>query len=76
MQMDAIPKTEEDWKKRLSPEQYRIMRLKGTEPPFSGKYVLQGDKGSYVCAACGNELFSSDKKFESDCGWPSFLDAN
>ena len=67
-----ITKTEEEWKNALSPEQYRVLRLKGTEAPFTGKYYLNKDKGVYVCGACGNELFTSDMKFESSCGWPSF----
>ena len=67
-----ITKTEEEWKNTLSPEQYRVLRLKGTESPFTGKYYLNKDKGVYVCAACGSELFTSDMKFESSCGWPSF----
>ncbi len=66
---------EEYWKKKLNPEQYHILRGKGTELPFSGKYVKFDKKGTYFCVACGNELFSSDTKFESDCGWPSFYDA-
>jgi methionine-R-sulfoxide reductase len=67
-----VVKTEEEWKKLLTPEQYRVMREKGTEMPFTGKYYLNHEKGMYVCAACGNELFSSDMKFDSRCGWPSF----
>jgi peptide-methionine (R)-S-oxide reductase len=71
-----MPKTEEEWKKILTPEQYKVMREKGTEPPFTGKYYQTKDKGVYKCAACGNELFSSDTKFESSepglKGWPSF----
>ncbi len=61
--------------KKLTKEQYHILKEKGTEPPWSGKYVKFNKKGRYVCAACGNELFSSDTKFDSDCGWPSFYDA-
>ncbi len=60
--------------KKLSPEQYHILKEKGTEAPFSGKYVKFNQKGKYVCAACGNELFSSSSKFDSSCGWPSFSD--
>jgi methionine-R-sulfoxide reductase len=67
-----INKTEEEWKKELSPEQYRVLREKGTEAPFTGKYYLNQAKGLYVCAACGNELFTSEMKFDSGCGWPSF----
>lgn len=70
-----IVKTEEEWKKGLSAEQYHIMREKGTEVPFSGQYVHTKDKGMYACAACGNQLFSSDTKFDSGTGWPSFDDA-
>jgi methionine-R-sulfoxide reductase len=65
-------KSEEEWKKILSPERYHILREKGTERPFSGKYNLHFEKGVYKCAGCGAELFSSDMKFESHCGWPSF----
>src|SRR5690606_35349331 len=65
-------KTEEEWKKTLTPEQYHILREKGTERPFTGKYYKTNDKGVYSCAACNAELFTSDMKFDSDCGWPSF----
>lgn len=65
----------EEFKKKLTQEQYHVMREKGTEAPFIGKYVEFNKKGRYVCAACGNELFNSDTKFDSDCGWPSFYDA-
>lgn len=71
-QNTKIVKSEAEWKKQLSPEQYRILREKGTEMPHSGQYVNTFDKGKYVCAACGNTLFDSNAKFESDCGWPSF----
>lgn len=64
-----------EWKKKLTPEQYKVLREKGTEPPFSGKYVESKEDGTYVCAACGTELFSSKNKFDSGCGWPSFDDA-
>ena len=67
-----VTKTEAEWKNVLSPDQYRVLREKGTDAPFTGKYYLNKDKGMYVCAACGNELFTSDMKFESSCGWPSF----
>lgn len=69
-----VEKTEEEWKKVLSPEQYEVLREKGTETPFSGKYYLHTEKGIYVCAACGAELFKSDAKFDAGCGWPSFSD--
>lgn len=65
---------EEEWKKKLTPEQYRVLRERGTEAPFSGKYVHTKDKGMYQCAACGAELFSSDAKFHSGTGWPSFTE--
>ncbi|RJR15064.1 peptide-methionine (R)-S-oxide reductase [Candidatus Microgenomates bacterium] len=64
-----------DWKKKLTPEQYRVLREKGTEPAFTGKYVNNHDTGMYHCAACSTPLFSSDTKFESGSGWPSFYEA-
>ncbi len=67
-----IQKSDAQWKKELTPEQFEVLREKGTERPFSGKYVNTFDKGIYVCAACKNLLFYSDAKFHSDCGWPSF----
>jgi len=67
-----IQKTDAEWKKELTPEQYDVLRNKGTERPFTGEYVNTFEKGKYVCAACGNVLFNSDAKFHSDCGWPSF----
>lgn len=74
MDNDSIKsvKSEEEWKKQLSPEQYKVLRQKGTETPYTGKYYLHKEKGLYICAGCGNELFSSDMKFDSNCGWPSF----
>ena len=68
-----LPKTEVDWKKMLTEEQCFILREKGTEPAFTGKYYKSKEKGIYVCAGCGNELFSSETKFESGTGWPSFF---
>ncbi len=65
-------KSESEWKKTLTPEQYHVLREKGTERPFSGKYNLHFENGKYVCAGCGYELFDSKNKFESHCGWPSF----
>ena len=63
---------EDHWKEKLNPEEYRILRLKGTEPPFSGAYNLHFEKGEYRCRGCGSLLFDSGMKFESGCGWPSF----
>lgn len=67
-----IIKTDAEWKKQLTPEQFEVLRNKDTEMPFTGKYVNTFEKGNYVCAACGNVLFRSNTKFRSDCGWPSF----
>lgn len=67
-----VEHTEEEWKKLLTPEQYRILRKKGTELPGTGAFLFNEEKGIYTCAACGNELFTSDMKFDSHCGWPSF----
>lgn len=60
--------------KKLTPEQYNVCFLKGTEPPFSGKYTSNKEKGTYVCVNCGKKLFASDTKFDSQTGWPSFWD--
>lgn len=67
--------TEEEWKKKLTPEQYRVLREKGTERAFSGTLYTNHENGIYTCAACGTELFRSDNKYESGSGWPSFYDA-
>lgn len=64
-----------DWKAKLTPEQYRVLREKGTERPFSGALLNSKHEGKFACAACGNQLFSSDTKFDSGTGWPSFEDA-
>lgn len=69
---EKVIKTEEEWKKLLTPEQYHVIREKGTERPFTGGTWNNHDKGIYRCAACGNDLFSSEHKYESGTGWPSF----
>jgi methionine-R-sulfoxide reductase len=70
--MEKIRKSEEQWRSELDPETYRIMREKGTEPPFTGKYNKHYEEGIYRCAACGNILFASTTKYDSGSGWPSF----
>ena len=73
-----IVKSDEEWRKLLTPEQYKVLREKGTEatpPLFTGEYDHKFEKGTYVCAACGLELFTSDTKFDSGCGWPAFYAA-
>src|ERR671911_634980 len=70
--VERIRKTEEEWRRELTPEQYRVTREHGTERAFTGEYWNTKDEGMYRCACCGNELFSSDTKFDSGTGWPSY----
>lgn len=74
MSDDFKNRFDDDWKNKLTDEQYDVMRQCGTEPPFSGKLLHNKETGMYVCAACGKPLFSSDTKFDSGTGWPSFYD--
>ena len=69
---DKLRLSEDEWRKRLSPEEYRVLRQHGTESPWDGCFLGTKDPGTYVCAACGNALFRSGEKFESGTGWPSF----
>ena len=71
---DKVERPEADWRERLTAEQYRVLREKGTERAFSGEYWDNHEKGRYLCAGCGEELFRSDEKFDSGTGWPSFFD--
>ncbi|MFH1100985.1 MAG: peptide-methionine (R)-S-oxide reductase MsrB [Methanobacteriota archaeon] len=72
MMKNKITKSEQEWKQTLTDKEFYVLRKKGTESPFSGKYVHQKENGVYVCAGCGNELFSSEVKYDSGSGWPSF----
>jgi peptide-methionine (R)-S-oxide reductase len=73
-EIKRVEKSDEEWKNKLTEEEYYILRQKGTERPFTGKYYDFYEKGHYVCAACGLKLFDSDSKYSSGCGWPSFSD--
>jgi len=70
--MDKVVRTDEEWRALLTPEQYAVLRRKGTKAPFSGEYDETFEPGVYKCAGCGAELFSSDAKYDSGCGWPAF----
>ena len=71
---EKVSKTEEEWRRELTPEQYRVVRERGTERPFTGEYYRHKEDGTYLCVACGQELFSSETKYESGSGWPSFYE--
>jgi peptide-methionine (R)-S-oxide reductase len=71
--MEKIDKTDEQWRTELTPEQYRVLRQKGTERPFSGEYDHTFEPGTYHCAGCGAPIFESEAKYDSGCGWPAFF---
>lgn len=70
--MEDIPKSENEWREKLTPEEYRVMREKGTERAFTGAFNVHFEAGTYHCKGCGQPLFSHDSKFDAGCGWPSF----
>jgi len=72
---NRMVKTDDQWRRELTPEQYRVLRRKGTETPFSGRFWNTREAGTYLCAGCGQELFASATKFDAGCGWPSFWEA-
>lgn len=71
----TIQKSDKQWREHLTDEQYRVLRQKGQEAPFTGAFVFEDGVGTYVCVGCGSKLFDSKTKFDADCGWPSFYDA-
>lgn len=74
MATNTVTKTDAEWREQLSEMEYHVLREKGTERPFSGKYYYENEKGIYCCLGCGNPLFKSDTKFDAGCGWPSFYE--
>ena len=73
--MDKVERTDQEWQTCLTPEEYQVLRQKGTERAFTGKYYKHKEEGTYICAGCDNELFSSETKYDSGSGWPAFFDA-